>query len=195
MKISKRQIVIKNFKYMFPLLLKKSPQTIILMLVSAIVNSFRSLFNVVMPAKIIEELTGFRNQDRLVLYVLIIVIGTLILNALSTLSNNLLSYYSSRADFYIDEMLNNKVTKVDYHNIEDPEFIDLLNRAKKGMNQYSGGIYSFIYAFQNIIWSIFTISGVITIIFASKLYILFVLSVIALISNNIIYRKIQNLTI
>ena len=72
MKISKRQIVIKNFKYMFPLLLKKSPQTIILMLVSAIVNSFRSLFNVVMPAKIIEELTGFRNQDRLVLYVLII---------------------------------------------------------------------------------------------------------------------------
>ena len=189
MKISKRQIVIKNFKYMFPLLLKKSPQTIILMLVSAIVNSFRSLFNVVMPAKIIEELTGFRNQDRLVLYVLIIVIGTLVLNALSTLSNNLLSYYSSRADFYIDEMLNNKVTKVDYHNIEDPEFIDLLNRAKKGMNQYSGGIYSFIYAFQNIIWSIFTISGVITIIFASKLYILFVLSVIALISNNIIYRR------
>ena len=60
------------------------------------------------------------------------------------------------------------------------------------MSQYSGGIYSFIYAFQNIIWSIITISGVITIIFASKLYILFVLSLFALISNNFIYRKIQN---
>lgn len=191
-KISKRHLVIKNFKYMFPLLLKKSPQTLILMLLSAIINSVRSLFNVVMPAKIIEELTGLRNKETLLLYVLIIVIGTLVLNTLSTLSNNLLSYYSSRADFYIDEMLNNKVTKVDYHNIEDPQFIDLLNRAKKGMNQYSGGIYSFIYAFQNIVWSIFTISGVITIIFASKLYILFVLSLFALISNNIIYRKIQN---
>ena len=29
-KISKRKLVVKNFKYMFPLLLKKSPQTIIL---------------------------------------------------------------------------------------------------------------------------------------------------------------------
>ena len=191
-KISKRKLVVKNFKYMFPLLLKKSPQTIILMVLSALVNSARSIFNVVMPAKIIEELTGFRNKETLLLYVLIIVIGTLVLNALSSLSNNSLSYYSSRADFYIDEMLNNKVTKVDYHNIEDPTFIDLLNRAKKGMNQYSGCIYSFIYAFQNIIWSIFTISGVITIIFTSRLYILFVLSLIALISNNIIYRKIQN---
>lgn len=192
MKISKSQLVIKNFKYMFPVLLKKSPQTIILMLVSAIVNAAKSLFNVVMPAKIIEELTGNRSTDTLLLYVLIIVLGTLALNALSTLCNNLLSYYSSKADFYIDEMLNNKVTKVDYHNIEDPEFIDLLNRAKKGMNQYSGGIYSFIYAFQNIIWAIFTISGVITIIFASRLYILFILSLFALIANNIIYRKIQN---
>lgn len=192
MKISKSQLVIKNFKYMFPLLLKKSPQTIILMLVSAIVNAAKSLFNVVMPAKIIEELTGNRSADTLLLYVLIIVLGTLVLNALSTLCNNLLSYYSSKADFYIDEMLNNKVTKVDYHNIEDPEFIDLLNRAKKGMNQYSGGIYSFIYAFQSIIWAIFTISGVITIIFASRLYILFILSLFALIANNIIYRKIQN---
>jgi len=192
MKISKSQLVIKNFKYMFPLLLKKSPQTIILMLVSAIVNAAKSLFNVVMPAKIIEELTGNRSTDTLLLYVLIIVLGTLALNALSTLCNNLLSYYSSKADFYIDEMLNNKVTKVDYHNIEDPEFIDLLNRAKKGMNQYSGGIYSFIYAFQSIIWAIFTISGVITIIFASRLYILFILSLFALIANNIIYRKIQN---
>lgn len=192
MKISKSQLVIKNFKYMFPLLLKKSPQTIILMLVSAIVNAAKSLFNVVMPAKIIEELTGNRSTDTLLLYVLIIVLGTLVLNALSTLCNNLLSYYSSKADFYIDEMLNNKVTKVDYHNIEDPEFIDLLNRAKKGMNQYSGGIYSFIYAFQSIIWAIFTISGVITIIFASRLYILFILSLFALIANNIIYRKIQN---
>lgn len=192
MKISKSQLVIKNFKYMFPLLLKKSPQTIILMLVSAIVNAAKSLFNVVMPAKIIEELTGNRSTDTLLLCVLIIVLGTLALNALSTLCNNLLSYYSSKADFYIDEMLNNKVTKVDYHNIEDPEFIDLLNRAKKGMNQYSGGIYSFIYAFQSIIWAIFTISGVITIIFASRLYILFILSLFALIANNIIYRKIQN---
>lgn len=192
MKISKRQLVIKNFKYMFPLLLKKSPQTVVLMVVSALVNSIKSLFGVVMPAKIIEELTGARNADVLLLYVLIIVLGTLVLNALSTLFNNLLSYYSSKADFHIDEMLNNKVTKVDYHNIEDPQFIDLLNRAKKGMNQYSGGIYSFIYAFQNIVWSIFTISGVITIIFASRLYILFILSLFALISNNIIYRKIQN---
>ena len=135
-KIRKRHLVIKNFKYMFPLLLKKSPQTIVLMVLSAIVDSISSLFNVVMPAKIIEELTGLRNKETLLLYVLIIVLGNLLLNVLSRLSNNFLSYYSSRADFYIDEMLNNKVTKVDYHNIEDPEFIDLLNRAKKGMSQY-----------------------------------------------------------
>ena len=70
-KISKKQLVIKNFKYMFPLLLKKSPQTIILMIVSAIVNSVKSIFNVVMPAKIIEELTGLRNKETLLLYVLI----------------------------------------------------------------------------------------------------------------------------
>ena len=47
MKISKRQLVIKNFKYMFPLLLKKSPQTVVLMVVSALVNSIKSLFGVV----------------------------------------------------------------------------------------------------------------------------------------------------
>ena len=46
-KVGKKNLVVKNFKYMFPLLLKKSPQTIILMIVSAFVNSARSIFNVV----------------------------------------------------------------------------------------------------------------------------------------------------
>ena len=80
-------------------------------------------------------------------------------------------YYARKADFKIDKLVNDKIMEVDYFQLESPEFKDLVSRAKKGMNEYSSGIYSIIYNLQSIIQYVVTISGVIGIVIYSKEYI------------------------
>lgn len=191
-KHKKQNVVIKNIKFILPILLKKSPQTIFIMIINALLSSVLSLLNIIMPAKIIEELIGNRSQEVLLWYVVFYAGGAFVISSVRAIANWAQDYYSNKASLYIDELLSDKITRVDFHNIEDPGFIDLLNRAKKGMNQYSGGIYNFIYSLSNIIGAIIRISGVITIVFFSGQYLLLILSLISLISNQILYRKIQN---
>ena len=71
--------------------------------------------------------------------------------------------------------------EVDYFQLESPEFKDLVSRAKKGMNEYSSGIYSIIYNLQSIIQYVVTISGVIVIVIYSKEYIAMLVAVVGII--------------
>ncbi len=189
----KKNLVLRNIKFITPLLFKYSPLTIPLMIVSAIIVSIRTLLATILPSMILQELLGNREIKTIVIYILLLSLGQFILQLISIILDGLLDYSTSKADFEIEKIFNDKIMSIDYFNIEDPAFIDKMNRAKKGMNEYSNGIYSFVYSLRMVIKSVITIAGVIGIVVYSKQYIAMILTLIAIITNTIIYRKIQNI--
>ena len=171
MKIKKTsKVILKNIKFMIPLFLKKSPITLVFMLLAALSRSLFKIGGMIIPAMLIKELLGEKNIQTIVILVIITVIGGRLLSYIDRIVDSVVSYYARKMDFEIDKMLSDKIMTVDYFNLEDPQFIDMMNRAKKGMNEYSNGVYSFIYALQSIISSIITIFGVIGVVVYSKQY-------------------------
>ena len=162
--MKKLKLITRNFQFFFPLILKSYPILIILLVFGALLNSASSFIWILLPKQIIEELTGDKDITKLIIIVLVFVITNFIINVLSDISSKICDYYSRKADFKIDKMVNDKIMQVDYFRLESPEFKDLVSRAKKGMSEYSSGIYSVIYNLQAVISCVVTIAGVIGII-------------------------------
>lgn len=187
--MKKIKLMFRNFRFFFPLIFKTYPILVVLLVLGALLNSASSFVWILLPKEIIEELTGDKNVEKLIFIVLLFVLLNFVINTLSNITGVISDYYSRKADFKVDKMVNDKVMDVDYFKLEDPEFKDLVSRAKKGMSEYSSGIYSIIYNLQALISTIITISGVIGIIIFSKQYLVIIVSVLAIILNYFIETK------
>lgn len=185
----KIKLMFRNFRFFFPLIFKSYPILIILLIFGALLNSASSFLWILLPKEIIEELTGDKDVQRLIFIVLIFVISNFIINILINITGVISDYYSRKADFKVDKMVNDKVMDVDYFKLEDPKFKDLVSKAKKGMSEYSSGIYSIIYNLQALISTIITISGVVGIVIFSRQYLVIVVSALAIILNWFIETK------
>lgn len=187
--------VLKNIRYFLPIVFKLSPFTVLSMVLSALLGAFNQFIWIIFPKLIIDELMNPASTSikKLVIIVVSFVLVRFVVQMLLYIIDDIANYYARKSSLHIDKMLNDKVMKVDYFHVEDPEFIDLMTRAKKGMDEYTNGIYSFLYAVKGILESIFTILGVIGIIFFSKEYVLILISMIGVILNTITFGKIQKL--
>jgi len=184
--------VTRNLKFFIPLLLKYNPFSIIIILLPAIFQALSSLMWIIFPAMIVEELMNAKRINVLITIVLTFVLITSLISLLSYLSNYLNRINSTKADFYIQGLFNQKVMNVDYYNIEDPTFLDLMNRAKKAMNEYTGGIYSFIWHLRTFLTGVLTVSGIIGIIIYSKEYLVVAISMLGVFLSCILSIKYQD---
>lgn len=183
----------RNLKFFIPLLFRLNPWIIVNTLLTAIFSSIRSFVWVIFPALIIEELMGAQDITNLGILVAAFALSIFLVNSFTNSLSMINQVNAAKADFMIEEMFTRKIMRVDYFNIEDPEFADQIKRAKEGMNKYSNGIYSFIYTLQNIIHSIITILGVIGIILVSKEYLIIIVTLVGVSLGSLIYSKIQNI--
>lgn len=195
MKRIKNSKILKNIRYFVPLLFKLNPFAIVSNVIVAILNSISSLCWIYFPKEIIELLTnkGENQKEDLIKIVIIFVSLQFIINVLSNLNYKIREYACTKADFVIDKMFNNKIAMVDYFNIEDPEFSDKITLAKKGLSQYSNGIYSILFVIEGIITNIITLSGVIAIVVSSGELIVIILAILGIIVNSIVYSKYTDL--
>lgn len=186
--------IIKNLKFMLPLFLKKSPLTIVIVVLKAILNAVNRMCYVIFPSLIISELIGGRRIEYLILYVGILVVGNeFLLNFILNILEKINDYLSRKTDFEIDKMYTHKLMEVDYFLIEDPEFVDRMSRAKKGMFEYSDGVYTFLWMLESLIRDILTIAGVIGVVVFSGQYLVLALSILGITFNAIITAKIERI--
>lgn len=183
----------RNLKYFIPLLLKYNPYAIFYMITSALVSSLSPLIWVVFPKLIIDELMGEKRINVLALIVICFIISKSIIDLFTEYLNNKNRLHASKADFSIQLLFNMKVMEVDYFNVEDPAFLDLMSKAKKAMNDNTNGIYSFIWTLRAILYGIFTASGVIGIVIYSGEYIVVGFSLIGVLISVFISIKYQNI--
>ena len=95
MKIKKTsKVILKNIKFMIPLFLKKSPITLVFMLLAALSRSLFKIGGMIIPAMLIKELLGEKNIQTIVILVVITVIGGRLLSYIDRIVDSVVSYYA-----------------------------------------------------------------------------------------------------
>ncbi|MFA6941807.1 MAG: ABC transporter ATP-binding protein [Clostridiaceae bacterium] len=109
---------------------------------------FKSIYpfvNIYMTARIIDELLGSKNIERLIYLVSITISLNLIIYLISSGLDHLAELLRHVMDHNQDMKLNEKIISMDYEYVENPEVHSLRTKIAESQNFNGGGTYALIY--------------------------------------------------
>lgn len=178
-------------KYFFKLTNNLSKTYIPKTIFTSIFKALTPFLNIIIPKLIIDELIGGKNINRLIIYVGILGIGNLILKIINSYFEKVMEL--SRTDLFnkIDSYLGEKCVEMDFENIENPEILDLKERAYFAIYNMNA-IYWALERSSQIIYEGITLAGLSYILITlNPLIILVVLGIVFL--NSFIFKKIEKI--
>ncbi|EOU1469913.1 ABC transporter ATP-binding protein [Clostridium perfringens] len=159
---------------------------------------FSSLFaaavpflNIIMPKYIIDELLGARRIKVLILLVLLTVIGNGVLNLINRVLEKKCNIKNEEVVAGFDLLIGKKVMDLDFENIEDPEILNLKERALFPIRN-QGAIWQLTYNISKGLTEILKIIGLIGVILTLDWIIIALIILIVLLSS-FMYKKSQRL--
>lgn len=187
--LKKKTSILRNIKYFFPIAFKKHPSYFILNFFLTLINSFSPLINIFLPTLILGELLNDKNVEKIIIYVLMIVL-------LNSFSKLLVLFLESRIKLINDSMnkyfstkINYKTMRMDYEDSENPELRDLNKKAIGGMTEDTNGLADSMNFVSMIISSSISFISVFFIIVFSKTPLLILLSFIDVIIGFFIIKS------
>ena len=159
---------------------------------------FSSLFaaavpflNIIMPKYIIDELLGARRIKVLILLVLLTVLGNGVLNLINRILEKKCNIKNEKVVAGFDLLIGKKVMDLDFENIEDPEILNLKERALFPIRN-QGAIWQLTYNISKELTEILKIIGLIGLILTLDWIIIALIILIVLLSS-FMYKKSQRL--
>lgn len=139
------------------LIQKMTPWYIGLLILQSAVSAFIPYIPIYMSAKILTELAGEQNIQRLIIYV-VITIGVTLLTAIFS---SLLTYRIKLKDYQFnakyEEILNNKTYTMDFSKIERADINEHRSLIDANRNSFGGGLLAVVSGVSGIVQSIFSI--------------------------------------
>lgn len=120
---------IKTLSYFFKLINRISKTYILKSILASIFKSCTPFLNIIIPKLIIDELLSTKNIQILIVYVGVLAIGNLLLKIINNYFIRIMEL--ARTDLFnkMDSYLGEKCVDMDFENIENPEVLDLKERA------------------------------------------------------------------
>ena len=106
-----------------------SPAHIVLLFVQSMANAAKTLLNIILPMFLVNELTGGREVERLVLYAGLIVFNNVGMTFLDNLLNRFCSVMQQKTSNGMMKLMAEKVMNLEYSYLENPTYLDLKERA------------------------------------------------------------------
>ncbi len=138
---------------------------------------------------IVDEIVGGRNLKKLVTYAAILILGEFVATMINEFCGMKLSKYQERLNSYFAVLIGKHSMELDFQLTEDKEALDQLERAKTGMNWYSGGAYGISEQVFMFIGNIIRVVGYATIIAIHAPIILAVMAVYTLVNLLLVTKQ------
>lgn len=178
-------------KYFFKLTNKLSSSYISKSFFASIFKALTPFLNIIIPKLIIDELLGAKRINVLIFYVGILGIGNLILKIINSHFERVMELERTNLFNKIDSYLGKRCVDMDFENIEDPEILDLKERAYYAIYNMDAIGWTLEKASQ-IIYETITLIGLSYILITlNPLIILAVLGIVLL--NSFIFKKIEHI--
>lgn len=119
----------KKLASFFRLVWKVSPSYILILVMQALVSGAKLMLNVILPKFLVDELTGARDVQMLLLFGALIILN----NVGMTLLENTFKRFVEIKETYVRNAMNKKMAEkimnLEYSYLEDPYYLDLKERA------------------------------------------------------------------
>ena len=140
-----------------------SPAHILLLFVQSLENAAKTLLNVILPMFLVNELTGDRILERLILFAGLIVLNNVGMTLLDNLLNRFCSVLQQKTSQGMLKLMSEKVMNLEYSYLENPTYLDLKERAVFTI-QNQNAISNTINAIFQTLTQALTMTGMITIL-------------------------------
>ena len=127
---------------------------------SILVNIAAPFVTIIFPAYVIDELTGQRRISLIILYVALTVGLTWVCNCLRSFCDLTKEKYDDLFGRYLNMVLSEKCIDLDFQHTEDTKVLEQLEKAKTGIDWYSGGISGILNTFAILLTNIVVMFGV-----------------------------------
>lgn len=150
---------------------KNKPLLFLVYFLQLVAEVSKTMLSVILPKYIIdylmEVLQGKPYND--VQFKLLLIIGALIgshffCNGITHLANAIRASYGEWFNRHLEEELARHAMTMDFEHTEDPDALDQLNKAKEGINWYSGGVEGILSNFYAVVMNLSVLVGIVTII-------------------------------
>lgn len=145
-----------------------------------IIGSVFPLVSVLFSKFIIDELIGEKRINRILIYVTITILSTLIVEAFSSYFNRNIFVRRCRVNAEFDSVLHEKLCECDYENLENPQFLNLKRRAEKFLYCDWHGFGYLLDCALSIIGKFITLLGSIAVLFSLDTWLIFIFLLISL---------------
>ncbi|MDR1002618.1 MAG: ABC transporter ATP-binding protein/permease [Oscillospiraceae bacterium] len=142
-----------------------TPQMVFLLFVKTIVAAVLPFLSIFSIKLIVEELSGRRDLRTLVIYVASYCVAAFVFNYIIAMCQQLCEKYGDSYNRYFNRLICKKVMNMPYFNLEDPDILNKMQKAKSGIEDSSGGVQAYMVNICGIISDIVSALGVIAIIF------------------------------
>lgn len=137
---------------------KISPAYFAGLLIQTVADSGQLILNIILPKYLIDELIGPLRKEYLLLFAALIIAS----NFFFTLLRNLIKRYMDEKNLYmkdkLNEVMSQKIMKVDYSYLENPHYLDLKERAKFAVTNQDS-IYQLVTSLAAVLKNAFTVVG------------------------------------
>ncbi len=156
--------ILPVIKVLFPTAARRFPLFFPLEALKTLIGIVSPFLPLIMTPLIVDELIGERRIDKLALYAAILVIGEFIIGIANDRLNMTLQKYQVRLENYFTMQIGLHSMELDFQLTEDKAALDQLDKAKTGMNWYSGGAYGIAEQVFSFIGNVFKLFGMATLI-------------------------------
>ncbi|MBQ6025134.1 MAG: ABC transporter ATP-binding protein [Lachnospiraceae bacterium] len=162
--LSSREKVMPVLKLLFSITAKKFPLFFPLETVKTVITAVRALLPVIVSPMIIDELIGDRDVKTLIILATVLIGGEFIIGVILERISNQLMKYQQRLDNHFNILTGQHSMELDFQLTEDKEALDQVEKARTGMDWYSGGAYGIAEQIFGFASNVLRIFGLVTII-------------------------------
>lgn len=156
--------ILPVMKLLFGTTAKKYPLFFVVEALKTVVQTIQPFVSILLLPLLIDELCGERRIAVLVQLVLALIISECVLTILLEGFSSRLSKYQEKLNNYFSMQIGIHSMGLDFQLTEDKKALDQLDRAKTGMNWYSGGAYGIAEQLFMLIGNTFKIVGFVTVL-------------------------------
>lgn len=202
-KMNKEKISLKVIRHMLSETARNKPQLFFCYFINLLVEIIRKIQIIIIPKFIIDELLlvyngrGGASEEGLkkIIFYVAVLLGLMLLgNLLQSITDRITSCVREWFNEYFQVKITEQTMSLDYECTEDPEVLDQMNKAKEGMDWYSGNVCGILDQFFSIITNVIVLAGVIAVILKTSPLII-PLEVISLVVIAFFNKKIRQIEI
>lgn len=140
-----------------------SPSYMILLVLNSVSNAAKTLFNIILPMFLVDELIGDRQLEALLFYAGLIILNNVGMTFLANTLERFISVREQQVREGMMKLMSEKIMNLEYSYLENPTYLDLKERAVFAVTNQDA-IANMINALSEVLSQVLTMAGLVTIL-------------------------------